>query len=186
MPDFNTIDEIVEDLQNGRMVVVVDERATSGEGDEIVGEGELMMIAELATAETIHFMARHAGSAPTVAATRTHLERLGIREINTNARGPRGASIMVSVNARDVEGTGVSARDRAQTIRRLTDAKSTPDDFVQPGHVTPLMAQTGGVLKRAGHTEATQTTKRMPDCAWGAQPDPFAAAQPLLRCREGL
>ena len=63
MPDFNTIDEIVEDLQNGRMVVVVDERVTSGEGNEIVGEGELMMIAELATAETIHFMTRHAGSA---------------------------------------------------------------------------------------------------------------------------
>lgn len=164
MPDFNTIDEIVEDLQNGRMVVVVDERATSGEGDEIVGEGELMMIAELATAETIHFMARHAGSAPTVAATRAHLERLGIREINTNARGPRGASIMVSVNARDVEGTGVSARDRAQTIRRLTDAKSTPDDFVQPGHVTPLMAQTGGVPKRAGHTEAAVDLAQMTHC----------------------
>ncbi len=155
MPHFNTIEEVVEDLQNGRMVVVVDERATSGEGDEVIGEGELMMIAELATADAINFMMRHAGSPPTVAARRDHLSKLDIHEVATGSRGPRGASIMVSINARDVEGTGVSAVDRALTIRRLTDAASTPEDFEQPGHVTPLMAQAGGVLRRAGHTEAS-------------------------------
>ncbi len=154
MPHFNTIEEIVEDLQNGRMVVVVDERATSGEGDEVIGEGELMMIAELATADAINFMMRQAGSPPTVAAHRDHLSKLDIHEVATGGRGPRGASIMVSINAREVEGTGVSATDRALTIRRLTDTNSTAEDFVQPGHVTPLMAQAGGVLKRAGHTEA--------------------------------
>ena len=161
MPDFNTIEEVIEDLQNGRMVVVVDERATSGEGDEVVGEGELVMVAELASADSIHFMTRHAGSPPAVAASREHLSRLDIQEIATGTRGPRGASIMVSINARDVGGTGVSARDRALTIGRLTDPNSTPEDFVQPGHVTPLMAQAGGVLKRAGHTEAAVDLAQM-------------------------
>ena len=99
MPDFNTIDEIVEDLQNGRMVVVVDERVTSGEGDEIVGEGELMMIAELATAETIHFMTRHAGSAPTVAAPSAHLERLGIQRL-ARTRAARAAPLSWSRSTR--------------------------------------------------------------------------------------
>ena len=92
MPHCNTIEEVVEDLQNGRMVVVVDERATSGEGDEVIGEGELMMIAELATADAINFMMRHAGSPPTVAARRDHLSKLDIHEVATGSRGPRGAT----------------------------------------------------------------------------------------------
>jgi len=155
VPDFNTIEEAIEDLQNGRMVVLVDERDTGLDGSETVGEGELIMIAELATAEAINFMMRHAGSPPTAAASHERLKALNIDEMASGARGPRGASIMVSVNARNIEGTGVSAQDRALTIRRMADAQSTPEDFVQPGHITPLQAQAGGVLKRAGHTEAS-------------------------------
>jgi 3,4-dihydroxy 2-butanone 4-phosphate synthase / GTP cyclohydrolase II len=163
VPDFNTIEEVVADLQSGRMVVLVDERATSIDGSETVGEGELMMIAELTTAESINFMMRNAGSPPVVTAPSERLQALDFHEMGSGARGPRGASIMVSVNACNVEGTGVSAHDRALTIRRLADAQSSPEDFVQPGHVIPLMAQTGGVLKRAGHTEASVDLAQMAD-----------------------
>ncbi|MEE3232542.1 MAG: GTP cyclohydrolase II [Candidatus Latescibacterota bacterium] len=154
MPDFNTIEEIVCDLQNGRMVVLVDERSKKVDGNETVGEGELIMLGRLTTAESVTFMMRHAGSPPAVAIGPDRLSQLGIHD-GRSELGPRGASIMAAVNARELEGTGVSSQDRAQTIRKLADSQSTADDFVQPGHVIPLLAQNGGVLKRAGHTEAS-------------------------------
>jgi 3,4-dihydroxy 2-butanone 4-phosphate synthase/GTP cyclohydrolase II len=163
MSDFNTIEEAIEDLQNGRMVVLVDERETDIDGQEAVGEGELMMLAELATAGSINFMMRHAGNPPVVTAGKEHLETLELHLMVPGAQGPRGASIMVAVNARNIEGTGISAQDRALTIRALTDPASAPKDFVQPGHVTLLQAQPGGVLRRAGHTEASVDLAQMAD-----------------------
>jgi len=163
MPDFNPIEEVVEDLQKGRMVVLVDERTRDLDGVETVGEGELIMIAELATSDTINFMMRQAGSPPAVTASKERLEALELDLMVPGAQGPRGASIMVSVNAVEVAGTGVSAHDRALTIRRIADPQSVPEDFVQPGYVTPLRAQPGGVLRRAGHTEASVDLARMAD-----------------------
>ena len=162
MPDFNTIEEIVCDLKNGHMVVLVDERRKEVDGDETVGEGELIMLAELATTESVTFMMRHAGSPPAVAIGPDRLRQLGIHEANSEA-GPRGASFMAAINARELEGTGVSSQDRAQTIRKLADTNSTNDDFVQPGHIIPLLAQNGGVLKRAGHTEASVDLVKIAD-----------------------
>ena len=161
MSDFNTIEEIIEELAGGRMVVLVDERAVDVDGFELVGEGELVMIAELADAGSVNFVARHAGGPVYVAADRERLEALGLEQARPGAPGPRGASFMVPVNARDVDGTGVSARERALTIRRLADPASRGASFVQPGHVTPVAAQPGGVLRRAGHTEASVDLARL-------------------------
>ena len=154
MLGFNTIEEIVSDLQNGRMVVLVDERSKKGDGIETVGEGELVMMGGLTTTESVNFMMRTAGSPPAVAIGPERIRQLGLQE-GRSELGPRGASILAAVNARELMGTGVSSQDRAQTIRKLADPQSIAEDFVQPGHVIPLLAQSGGVLKRAGHTEAS-------------------------------
>jgi len=153
VPDFNTIDEVVEELAAGRMIVLVDERAVDVDGAELVGEGELIMIAELADSNSVNFMARRAGGPVYVAADLPRLEALGLQQ--TQTQGPRGAAYMGSVNARTADGTGVSAHDRALTIRTLADPDATQADFSHPGHVTPIAAQSGGVLRRAGHTEGS-------------------------------
>jgi len=153
MSDFNTIEEILADLQQGRMVVLVDERALDVDGAEVVGEGELMMAAELVSSEALNFMVRHTGSSLHVAAGKERLDHLGLRLMVPDGQG-RGAAVVVSVNAALASGSGISAHDRALTIRKLADPHSRPSDFVQPGHLTPLQAQPGGVLRRAGHTEA--------------------------------
>lgn len=161
MSDFNTIEEILEELAAGGMVVLVDERAVDVDGSDLVGEGELIMIAELADADSVNFIARHAGGPVYVAADRERLEAAGLELARPGGGGPRGAAYMTSVNAREVGGTGVSAQERALTIRRLADPRSRGSDFVQPGHVTPIAAQPGGVLRRAGHTEASVDLARV-------------------------
>jgi 3,4-dihydroxy 2-butanone 4-phosphate synthase/GTP cyclohydrolase II len=161
MSDFNTIEEILADLQQGRMVVLVDERALDVDGAEVVGEGELMMVAELVSSEALNFMVRHTGSSLHVAAGKERLEALGLGLAMPGRQGPRGASIVVSVNAAQASGSGISAHDRALTIRKLADPHSQPTDFVQPGQLTPLQAQPGGVLRRAGHTEAAVDLARL-------------------------
>lgn len=153
MTDFNTIDEAIEELAAGRMIVLVDERAVDVDGAELVGEGELVMVAELADANSVNFMSRHAGGPVYVSAERSRLEALGLQQ--GVSQGPRPAAYMGSVNARGLAGTGVSAHDRARTIRQLANPASLSADFVQPGHVTPIAAQSGGVLRRAGHTEGS-------------------------------
>ena len=163
MPDFNTIDEAIEDLQNGAMVVLVDERAHDVDGTELVGEGELIMAAELVTTEAINFMVCHARGPLNVPTDQQRIEALGL-EMMPGGEAPRGAAIVVSVNTTGLTGTGVSAHDRALTIRCLADPHSTAADFVQPGHVTPLKARPGGVLKRAGHTEASVDLAHLAGC----------------------
>jgi 3,4-dihydroxy 2-butanone 4-phosphate synthase / GTP cyclohydrolase II len=159
--DFNTIEEAIEELHQGRMIVLVDERSQDPEGLETVGEGELIMAAEHVTPQAANLMMRQAGCQPMVAASAERLEALELHLMVPEAAGPRGASIMVSVNAHPLPGLGVSAHDRAATIRRLADPTSGPQDFVQPGYVTPLRAQPGGVLRRAGHTEASVDLTRL-------------------------
>ena len=160
MSDFDPIEEVIEALQAGHMIVLVDERAVDIDGSELVGEGELMMVAELADSTSVHFLSQHAGGPVYVAAETSHLEQLGLDAAHGSS-GPRGATYMVPVNARDVDGTGVSAHERALTIRRLADPNSVSRDFVQPGHVTPIAAQSGGVLRRAGHTEGSVDLARL-------------------------
>ena len=152
MPDFNTIEQTIEDLQNGKMIVLVDERAQDIDGTELVGEGALMTLAELVTPETVHFITRHAGGPVHVAASEERLAQLELERVPGHA--PRGAAVMVSVNAADLSGTGISAPERTRTIRQLANPASCRADFVQPGQITPLQASSGGVLRRAGHTEA--------------------------------
>lgn len=161
MSDFNTIEESIDDLAVGRMVVLVDERAVDVDGSDVVGEGELVMVAELADAASVNFITRHAGGPVYVAADRERLEASGLELARPGGGGPRSAACMTSVNAREVTGTGVSAQERALTIRRLADPASRGADFVQPGHVTPIAAQPGGVLRRAGHTEASVDLARL-------------------------
>ena len=174
MSDFDTIEKALEELQAGRMIVLVDERATDVDGTELVGEGELVMIAERADAEAIHFMTRHAGGPLYATAEQERLELLGIETAHRGQPAQRGASIMSSVNAVAIRGTGVSAHDRATTIACLADPKSANADFNHPGHVTPLRAQPGGVLRRAGHTEASVDLARMTGC------EPVAAIATIL------
>lgn len=161
MSDFNTIAESIDDLTAGRMVVLVDERAVDVDGSDVVGEGELVMVAELADAASVNFITRHAGGPVYVAADRERLEASGLELARPGGGGPRSAACMTSVNAREVAGTGVSAQERALTIRRLADPDSRGADFVQPGHVTPIASQPGGVLRRAGHTEASVDLARL-------------------------
>jgi 3,4-dihydroxy 2-butanone 4-phosphate synthase/GTP cyclohydrolase II len=179
MPDFNTIEEIIAELQTGRMVVVVDERQEI-DGAETVGEGELMMVAELATAEAVNFAMRHTGNPPVISAAKERLERLELDQPMPGGHSPRGATIMVSVNAACIEGAGVSAQDRALTARQLADGGSHPADFVQPGHMTLLQPQPGGVLKRAGHTEAAVDLARLADF------QPVALMAPILNDQGAL
>ena len=163
MSDFNTIEEIVEDLQAGKMVVLVDERAVDVDGTEFVGEGELMMAAERADAEAVNFLARHAGGPLYAPVSKALLGKLGLDVPLSASKGPRDAAVMLSVNAAVISGPGVSAQDRATTVKSLVAEESTAADFVQPGQVSPLQAQQGGVLKRAGHTEASVDLMHMAD-----------------------
>ena len=173
MPDFNTIEEIIAELQTGRMVVLVDERQQV-DGTESVGEGELIMAAELATTEAINFAMRHTGNPPVISAAKKRLELLDLDQPIPGGNSPRGAAIMAPVNAAQVQGSGVSAQDRALTARQLANSQSNPNDFIQPGHMTLLQAQPGGVLKRAGHTEAAVDLARLADF------QPVALMAPIL------
>ena len=155
MPDFNSIEEIADQLRRGAMVVLVDELATDIDGAETVGEGELMVLGERATADAVNFMMREAGGTPAATASEERLEDLDLAMMVPGTAGPRGATFMAGINAAAVEGTGVSAQDRALTVRTLAAATSNAGDFAQPGHVNLMQAQAGGVLRRAGHTEAS-------------------------------
>ncbi len=146
---FNTIDEIISDLQAGKPVIVVDDHDRENEGD-------LLVPAQFAEPEIINFMAREARGLICIAMTGKTLDRLGIpMMVSGKENGTRyGSPFTVSVEAKTGVTTGISAHDRSRTIKTLVDATSTPDDIVMPGHVFPLRAHPQGVLARRGHTEA--------------------------------
>lgn len=151
---FDPIEEVLAEIRAGRLVVVTDDADRENEGD-------LVMAAEMATPETINFMARHGRGLICVPITDERAEALGLpRMVRENQESHR-TDFTVSVDARHGITTGISAPDRAQTIRLLADPRSTPADLVQPGHVFPLRAKAGGVLRRAGHTEATVDLARL-------------------------
>ena len=145
---LNTIEEALEDLRAGKPVVVVDDEDRENEGDVIIP-------AETATPEMINFMLREARGLVCVPLPKERLIALGIPPMVDRNTDPYGTAFTVSVSARNNIDTGVSAADRAETVRALIDPTTTPFDIVRPGHVFPLEAQPGGVLTRPGHTEAT-------------------------------
>jgi len=145
---FHPIEDIIREIRRGRMVVIVDDKARENEGD-------LVVAAEKTTDRTINFMARFGRGLICVAMTQERLARLNIAKMSsTHAPDTFRTAFMASVDARQGVTTGISAHDRARTIRVLLDDKSRPDDLVSPGHIFPLAAREGGVLRRAGHTEA--------------------------------
>jgi 3,4-dihydroxy 2-butanone 4-phosphate synthase/GTP cyclohydrolase II len=144
---FNSIDEILSDLSAGRMVVIMDDEDRENEGD-------LIMAAEATTAETVAFMIRHTSGIICVPMEEPALARLDLPQmVPVNSESHRTA-FTVSVDLRAGTTTGVSSVDRAATIRALANPQSVPTDFARPGHIFPLRSRRGGVLVRAGHTEA--------------------------------
>jgi 3,4-dihydroxy 2-butanone 4-phosphate synthase/GTP cyclohydrolase II len=144
---ISPITDIIADVRTGRMVVLVDEEDRENEGD-------LLIAAEYVTPEAINFMARHARGLICLTLTEDRCRQLGLPLMVANNRSPLGTNFTVSIEAAEGVTTGISAADRARTVQAAIRPDARPEDLVQPGHVFPLMAQEGGVLVRAGHTEA--------------------------------
>ena len=142
-----SVPEIIAEIRVGRMVILVDDEDRENEGD-------LIFAAEFVTAEKINFMARHGRGLICMPITEGHAERLNLAPMVPNNRSVHGTNFTVSIEAARGVTTGISAADRAHTIRVAAAPAARADDVVQPGHVFPLVAQPGGVLARAGHTEA--------------------------------
>src|SRR3989475_12049211 len=154
---FNTIESVVADLQKGKMVIVVDDADRENEGD-------LLMAAQFVTPEAINFMAKHGRGLICVPTTSERLQQLGIERMVQQNRETFKTDFQISVDAAHGITTGISAADRAQTIKIMADPTAVPEDLVQPGHVFPLRARPGGVLQRAGHTEATVDLVKLAGC----------------------
>jgi len=144
---LNSTQEIVAELKAGRMAVLVDDEHRENEGD-------LIFAAEFVTPEKINFMARFGRGLVCMPITEAHAERLNLLPMVARNRSVHGTNFTVSIEAASGVTTGISAADRAHTIKVAASPRATPRDIVQPGHVFPLIAQAGGVLARAGHTEA--------------------------------
>jgi 3,4-dihydroxy 2-butanone 4-phosphate synthase/GTP cyclohydrolase II len=144
---ISPVADIVADLRAGRMVVLVDDEDRENEGD-------LVFAAEFVTPDKINFLAKHGRGLICMPITEPHALRLGLRPMVEQNRSRHGTNFTVSIEAAEGIATGISAADRALTIKVASAADARAEDIVQPGHVFPLVAQQGGVLVRAGHTEA--------------------------------
>ena len=151
---FATVEEAIEDIREGRLVVVVDDPDRENEGD-------LVVAAQFATPETINFMATHARGLVCLCLTEERADHLGLRPMTDHNEAPLGTAFTVSVEAREGVTTGISAADRSRTIQVAIHPDSTHRDLVQPGHVFPLRAKPGGVLERIGQTEAAVDLARL-------------------------
>jgi len=151
---FDTIDDVVSDIARGRIVIVTDDADRENEGD-------LVMAAEKATPEAVNFMAKHGRGLICVPISNERAEQLGLQRMVAQNREMHRTDFTVSVDAAHGVTTGISAHDRAATILAIANPKSSPSDLVQPGHVFPLRAKDGGVLRRTGHTEAAVDLARM-------------------------
>lgn len=152
--EFDTIDDVVKDIAAGKLVIVTDDADRENEGD-------LVMAAEKATPKAVNFMAMHGRGLICVPISNERAEQLGLQRMVAQNREMYRTDFTVSVDAAHGVTTGISAHDRAATIQTIADPKSSPDDLVQPGHVFPLRAKDGGVLRRAGHTEAAVDLARL-------------------------
>jgi 3,4-dihydroxy 2-butanone 4-phosphate synthase/GTP cyclohydrolase II len=145
---------IINEARNGRMFILVDD-------DDRENEGDLIIPAQMATPDAINFMARHGRGLICLALTTDRIEQLGLPPMSSNNRSRNKTAFTVSIEAREGISTGISAADRARTIAVAIDSANGPDALVSPGHVFPLAAQAGGVLVRAGHTEAAVDVSRL-------------------------
>ncbi len=148
------IEEIIEDAQNGRMFVLVDD-------EERENEGDLVIPAQMATPQAINFMAKYGRGLICLALTSQRVRDLGLPLMSSNNESRHQTAFTVSIEARDGIATGISAADRARSVQTAKDPNKGAKDIVSPGHVFPLEAQDGGVLVRAGHTEAAVDIARL-------------------------
>src|SRR5216117_3406528 len=151
---MNTIEEAIADIRDRKMVVVVDDEDRENEGD-------LTLAAEKATPEAINFMVRHGRGLVCIAMTPERLDELVIPLIVAENTARYGTAFCVSVEAKHRVSTGISAADRAPTVLTLVDPQTRPGDLARPGHMFPLRSQKGGVLRRAGQTEAAVDLARL-------------------------
>ncbi len=154
MSEFATIGEAIDEIRAGRMLVVVDDEDRENEGD-------LLMAADRVTPEHVNFMAKHGRGLICVPMTGERLDQLNISMMVTDNTAPMGTAFTVTVDAKRGVTTGTSAHDRAVTIRTLVDPRTAAEDLARPGHILPLRAMPGGVLRRAGHTEAAVDLARL-------------------------
>lgn len=154
---FASIEEVVADIRRGKMVILVDDADRENEGD-------LIMAAQHATPAAINFMAKHGRGLICVPTTSERLKQLGIEQMVVQNRDTFKTDFQVSVDAAQGISTGISAADRAKTIQVMAEPTTIPQDLVQPGHVFPLRARPGGVLQRAGHTEAAVDLAKLAGC----------------------
>ncbi|GAC53238.1 bifunctional 3,4-dihydroxy-2-butanone-4-phosphate synthase/GTP cyclohydrolase II [Gordonia amicalis] len=155
---FDTIERAIADIAAGKAVVVVDDEDRENEGD-------LIFAAEMATPELVAFMVRYTSGYLCVPLDGDACDRLGLPPMYSMNQDKHGTAYTVTVDAREGIGTGISASDRATTMRLLADPAATAGDFTRPGHVVPLRAKEGGVLRRPGHTEAAVDLARLADLA---------------------
>jgi len=153
---FHTIEEALDEIAAGRMVIVTDDENRENEGD-------LVMAAEKVTPEAINFMVRHGRGLVCVPMTGERLDELELRQMVDRGGDHMGTAFTVSVDARQGVSTGISAAERAHTVRTLVDPRTRPSALVRPGHIFPLRAREGGVLRRPGHTEAAVDLARLAD-----------------------
>jgi 3,4-dihydroxy 2-butanone 4-phosphate synthase/GTP cyclohydrolase II len=153
-PVIVSAEEIIDEARNGRMFILVDDEDRENEGD-------LIIPAQMATPNAINFMARHGRGLICLALTRNRVEQLGLDLMSRNNRTRHETAFTTSIEAREGVSTGISAADRARTVSVAIDGTKTRDDIVTPGHVFPLVARDGGVLVRAGHTEAAVDISRL-------------------------
>ncbi len=154
---FNSIESVIADLQGRKMVIVVDDADRENEGD-------LIMAAQFVSSEAVNFMAKHGRGLICAPTTSERLQQLGVERMVKQNREVFKTDFQVSVDAARGITTGISAADRAETIKILADPTAVPEDLVQPGHVFPLRARPGGVLQRAGHTEAAVDLVKLAGC----------------------
>ena len=151
---FATIEEAIEDIRQGKFVVVVDAADRENEGD-------LTIAAQFATPEAVNFMTKQARGLICLCLTEDRCDELALRQMTDRNETPYGTAFTISVEAREGVTTGISAPDRSRTIQVAIDPDARPEDLVQPGHVFPLRARAGGVLTRAGQTEAAVDLARL-------------------------
>ena len=153
-PVLVPVEEIIDEARNGRMFILVDDEDRENEGD-------LIIPAQMATPDAINFMATHGRGLICLALTQQRIETLGLPPMSRSNGTRHQTAFTISIEAREGVTTGISAADRARTISVAIDASKTADDIVTPGHVFPLLAREGGVLVRAGHTEASVDIARL-------------------------
>ena len=151
---LSTIEEVIEDARQGRMFILVDDEGRENEGD-------LVIPAEKTTPEVVNFMAKHGRGLICLSMTRQRVEELGLQPMSQKNQAQHQTAFTVSIEAREGVTTGISAADRAHTIAVAINSSNGRHDIVSPGHIFPLIAQDGGVLVRAGHTEAAVDVSRL-------------------------